>query len=159
MKRISFVPLIVSLGIAYSAGFIGSLFTAPAIDTWYDSLLTSRVNPPDWVFGPVWTLLYTLIGVAAYLVYVSAAQRKAKIRAYSIYAAQLVLNASWSIVFFGLQSPGYAFLIILLLLGTIILNGIVFYRLVRVSGLLFIPYVMWVLFASYLNLAIFILNR
>lgn len=143
---------------AQCAGIIGSFFTAPSISTWYATLAKPEWNPPSWIFGPVWTLLYTLIGVAAYLVW---NKRKIDGRvnfALGVYVAHLVLNACWSVIFFGMQNPKLAFFEILILDIFIIGTLVLFYRIHKMAGLLLIPYLFWAFFATYLTYTIWMLN-
>ena len=121
------VKLIASIVISFAAGAIGSLATISNISTWYAELEKPLLNPPNFVFGPVWTILYLLMGIALYLVWTSKAT-KSKTIAYAAFAAQLVLNALWSLVFFGLHSPELGILVIVLLIGAIVATMITFYR-------------------------------
>lgn len=145
------------IGLALSAGFIGSIFTTPAIPTWYASLNKPFFNPPNWLFAPVWTLLYILMGVASARVF-QAKKKKIRSRALWLYAGQLILNTLWSIVFFGLQNPTAALLVIFALLLALIATIINFNKIDRTAGLLLWPYLGWVSFASILNAAIVYLN-
>lgn len=142
-----------------AAGIVGSFFTTPMIQSgWYAALRKPELAPPDWVFGPVWTILFALMGIAAFLVWRRGLSRKEVKRALSIFIAQLALNTLWSFIFFGLQSPGGAFLEIILLWLTILATLIVFSRISRAAGWLLIPYLLWVSFAVYLNYSIWVLN-
>ena len=154
----TFVKLAVAIVVTQLAGIIGSLFTFSAIPTWYATLTKPALNPPSWVFGPVWTTLYVLMGVSAFLIWQKGWQRKDVKVALSVYGIQLILNALWSIVFFGMQSPGLALVNIALLFISIVLTMILFYKLSRPAMYLLIPYILWVSFASYLNYAIYALN-
>lgn len=141
-----------------AAGFVGSIFTAPAIPVWYATLQKPFFTPPSWVFGPAWTALYILMGVALFLVWNKSIQdRKVKI-AMSIFGVQLVLNFLWSIIFFGLQSPFYALVEIVILWLAILLTIIKFYRIDKRASFLLVPYILWVSFASVLNYYLWILN-
>lgn len=144
--------------ICQMAGIIGSLFTFQAIAGWYAGLVMPDFSPPNWVFGPVWTTLYTLMGISAYLVYRKGWGRKDVQSALYVFGFQLILNALWSIVFFGLQSPAYALVCIFLLLLSILASMALFWRIDKVSALLLLPYLLWVSFASILNYFIWILN-
>ncbi|MBY0110442.1 tryptophan-rich sensory protein [Patescibacteria group bacterium] len=139
------------------AGIIGSVFVMPAVDGWYLELTKPSFNPPSWLFGPVWTLLYTLMGIAAFLVWKkgSGALRRT---ALTLFGAQLVANSLWSILFFALQSPGFAFLNIMILWVLIVATMVAFYRVSKVATLLMVPYILWVSFAAFLNYSIWILN-
>lgn len=154
----TFVKLVVAIVVTQLAGIIGSLFTFSAIPTWYATLTKPALNPPSWVFGPVWTTLYVLMGVSAFLIWQKGWQRKDVKVALSVYGIQLILNALWSIVFFGMQSPGLALVNIALLFISIVLTMILFYKISRPAMYLLIPYILWVSFASYLNYAIYALN-
>lgn len=154
----TFVKLVVAIVITQLAGIIGSLFTFSAIPTWYATLTKPELNPPSWVFGPVWTTLYVLMGVSVFLIWQKGWERKDVKVALSVYGIQLVLNALWSIVFFGMQSPGLALVNIALLFISIVLTMVLFYKISRPAMYLLIPYILWVSFASYLNYAIYALN-
>ena len=158
------LPLVGWIAVCELAGIIGSVFTVSAIPAWYAALIKPDVWPPDGVFGPVWITLYALMGIAAYLVwsiYIKSdgrAKKRAK-QALTIFGVQLFLNATWSIVFFGLQNPGWAFVNIVALWLAIIWTIRVFFRISETAGYLLVPYLLWVSFASYLNYAIWVLNR
>lgn len=145
--------LVLAVAISLSAGFIGSLFTS--VGSWYDSLVKPWFNPPSYVFGPVWTLLFILIGVSLYFVWVS---RKEKAKALYVFGFQYLLNILWSFFFFYLHNPLYAFIDIVLLLGFIGYMIVLFYRIDRRTLYLLLPYALWVGFALILNLSIVILN-
>jgi len=151
------VKLVVSLVIPFMAGAIGNLATLPNIPTWYADLEKPLFNPPNFVFGPVWTILYVLMGISLYLVWTSKAA-KGKTAAYIAFAAQLVLNTVWSLVFFGLHSPELGILVILLLIGAIVTTIITFYRFSKLAAYLQAPYLLWVCFATYLTVGVALLN-
>ena len=143
---------------AFAAGAIGSAATFENVRAWYPTLAKPGWTPPSWLFGPVWTCLYVAMGVAAWRVWRIATGSAAR-TVLGLYAAQLVLNALWSILFFGLRQPGLAFLEILLLWALIAALLPRWWRADRLAGLLWAPYVAWVAFASVLNGAIWWLNR
>lgn len=153
-----FLPFLISLALAYAAAIIGSLFTVDAIDTWYATLAKPLLSPPNWIFGPVWTTLYAFMGIAAWLVYERRSAYPSATSLLWIYAAHLAVNTLWSIAFFGLQNPLLALLIIGILWGLILFLTLRFYRIHRIAAYLFMPYLAWVTFASYLNLSIVLLN-
>lgn len=159
MPRLKLIPLVVSIAVCFLAAGVGSAFTAGAIDTWYAALNKPFFNPPNWIFGPVWTLLYLLMGISLYLVWIAKGDKKAKRQAITFFIIQLGLNTLWSILFFGLKSPSAAFIGIVFLWLTIFLTIKNFLRISKVAGWLLIPYIAWVSFASVLNLSIIILNR
>lgn len=145
--------LIVCLAVAA----IGGAITATSVTTWYPTLDKPAFNPPDWVFGPVWTTLYILMAIAGWRVWRhprSTARRDALL----VFAVQLGLNVTWSLLFFGLQQIGMALFEIVVLLFAIIVNMILFWRIERFAGALFVPYVLWVAFATLLNAALWLRN-
>ena len=152
------LKLISAIIICELAGIIGSIFTFSAIPTWYATLTKPALNPPSWIFGPVWTTLYALMGIAAFLVWKKGWNRKNVPKALSVFSLQLILNASWSIVFFGLHSPGWALVNIILMWLAIVWTMILFYKISKPAMWLLVPYILWVSFASYLNYAIWVLN-
>ena len=157
-KKVEIFKLVISLAVCQFAGFVGSIFTRPAISNWYAELQKPRFTPPDYVFGPVWISLYVLMGIAAFLVWRRGIHHQVVRRALAIFGVQLVLNALWSFLFFGLRSP-LAGLIGIFILGiAIILTVRRFLAVSRTAGLLLIPYFLWVSFASGLNLSIWWLN-
>ena len=159
MTRIKVLPLILSVGVSFLAAGIGSLFTTSAIDTWYATLNKPFFSPPNWVFAPVWTLLYLLMGISLYLVWITKTEKKAKKLGITFFFIQLAFNALWSILFFGLKSPIAAFIGIFLLWLAIYLTIKKFLQFSKFAGWLLIPYLAWVSFAAILNLSIVLLNR
>lgn len=156
MKRI--FPLILAVLICQGAGLVGSIFTAPAIPSWYAGLAKPVFSPPNWLFAPVWLLLYTLMGIAAFVVWDKGISRREVKIALALFAVQLVLNVLWSVIFFGLRLPQYAFWEIIALWAFILLTLLRFYKLSKPAGLLLLPYILWVSFAAILNLFIATLN-
>jgi len=152
----NWLKLLISILVTGLAGFIGSFFTTSSVMTWYPSLIKPSFNPPAWVFGPVWSILYIMIGVSLFLVWTT--NKVSKKKAYFVFGVQLVLNALWSIVFFGMQRPALAFLVIVLLWLSIIVNIIEFYKIKKSAGYILFPYLVWVSFAAVLNLFIWVLN-
>ena len=139
-------------------GLAGTPFTLSSIPTWYQTLQKPSFSPPNWIFGPVWTILYFLMGVAAYLVWIKGLQKKAVKKALSFFIAQLAFNFLWSILFFGLHSPILALIDILILWALILITTIKFYKISKTASYLLIPYLLWVTFATILNLSIALLN-
>jgi len=154
--------LIFSILLCQSAGVVGSLFVFSAIPFWYATLTLPPFAPPGWVFGPVWTLLYILMGVSLYIVWRSrgGSIEKGRIRTHglTVFAVQLVLNALWSVLFFGLQSPLWGLIDIAALDIAVFITLLYFWRVQKSSALLLIPYFVWILFASVLNGFIYYLN-
>lgn len=150
--------LIISLIIPQLAGGIGSFFTIGSVKDWYPVLVKPALNPPAWIFGPVWTTLFALMGVAAFMVWKKGLDRRDVKIALGIFLGQLVLNTLWSIIFFGLHSPGGAFVEIIFLWLSILATIIAFAKISKPAAWLLAPYILWVSFAGYLNWAIWTLN-
>lgn len=155
-----FKPLafIISIAITLGIGALGAWATAQSVKTWYPTLNKPSFNPPNWLFAPVWTSLYVLIGISAYLVWTKRDQIVHFPRVTAIYFIQLILNLAWSFLFFYLHEIGFALFEIIILLIAIIINATTFYKIHRLAGLIYIPYIIWVSFASFLTYNIFILN-
>ena len=147
-----------SIIICQLAGIIGSVFTTSSIPGWYANINKPSFNPPNWVFAPVWTTLYLLMGISLYLIWRNGLSDKNVKIAFIVFIFQLVLNALWSILFFGLQSPFLAFIEIVFLWIAILISIILFFRISRIAAYLLIPYILWVSFASVLNFSIWRLN-
>ena len=150
--------LLVFILISQGAGIIGSLFTVRSIDAWYEGLNKPAFNPPNWIFGPVWTLLYFAMGIAAYLVWRNGWGRQEVKVALIVFAFQLVLNALWSIIFFGMRAPLAGFIEIFFLWSVILATLVLFWRISLAAGLLLLPYIGWVSFAAVLNFYLWRLN-
>lgn len=151
---------IFSVIICEGAGLIGSIFTLSSIPTWYAALNKPAFSPPNWVFTPVWTTLYFLMGISLYLVWVKKVDKKSlKGKAYQIFFAQLILNILWSIVFFGLKSPLAGFVVIVILWLSIIETIRRFAKVAKTASFLLYPYLIWVTLATILNFSIWVLNK
>ena len=158
MRYKSFFQLVFFVIVCECAGIIGSFFTIPSISTWYVPLHKPPVNPPNWIFGPVWTILFALMGIAACIVWQKKSDEKRKRKALSVFCAQLALNVLWSVLFFGLHRSGIAFVDIMFLWLGILWLIILFWRISRPASYLLMPYIAWVSFAGYLNFMIWKLN-
>ena len=158
-KRFQFPPFVINLMIPLFFGVLGGLITINSVRTWYPGIQKPSWNPPNWLFGPVWSTLFIIIGISAYLVW----RKRDKIvhfpRTVAIYFIQLVLNLVWSYLFFYHHMIGAALIEIFALLVAIVINGIMFYKIDKTAGILFIPYFLWVSFAAFLTYNIFILNQ
>lgn len=152
------IKLVVSIVTCQLAGFIGSLFTTPSIPTWYATIKKPSFTPPNAVFGPVWTMLFLLMGISAYLIWRKGLQDKNVKWALMIFIVQLVLNVLWSILFFGLHHPFLAFIEIIVLWLVILATLISFMKLSKPAGILLLPYLIWVAFAAILNYQLWKLN-
>ena len=158
MKIKNIVKLIVAIVICQMAGVIGSLFTTPAISTWYATIQKPWFTPPNWLFGPVWITLFTLMGISLYLVWNKGLKNKEARLSLFMFFVQLVLNSFWSILFFGLKTPFYAFIEIIILWVAIAITIFKFYKISKYAGLILIPYIAWVSIALTLNMYVWILN-
>ena len=158
MENFSWVQLILFIVVCEAVGIIGSLFTAKAIPSWYEKLRQPSFRPPNWLFGPVWTTLYALMGWASYLVYQNR-QLPLAGTALMFFVVQLVLNFFWTPLFFGAKKLGWAFVEIVFMWIFIVLSIIWFFRVVPLAGWLLLPYLAWVSFASVLNFTLWKLNR
>jgi translocator protein len=145
------------LAASFVVAAVGGMFTAAAMPEWYMTLAKPAFNPPSWIFGPVWTALYIMMAVAAWLVWKASGFRGAA-AALTVYGVQLGLNLAWSGIFFALRSPGWALVEIVVLWLAILATAVLFFRHSRAAGWLLMPYLLWVSFAAVLNGAIWRLN-
>ncbi len=152
------LKLVISLVACQCAGLIGSVFTTPAIPTWYAALEKPFFTPPNWLFAPAWVTLYVLMAVAAFLVWRRGLSAEGVKPALVIFLVQLVINAFWSVAFFGLKSPVAGAVVIIVLWVAILFTIIRFFRLSAAAGSLLLPYILWVSFAAALNISLWILN-
>ncbi|MFH1473141.1 MAG: TspO/MBR family protein [bacterium] len=166
MKINNFFKLVVAIAIAEGAGIVGAFFTSPAVSSvWYQNLAKPALNPPAWVFAPVWITLYALMGISLFLIWKQHPYILKNVRMLFVWKIglaaffiQLFLNALWSIIFFGLHSLGGALIEIVFLWLAILVTIIAFYKISRPAAWLLLPYILWVSFAGYLNYAIWMLN-
>lgn len=152
------LKLIGSIVICQLAGIIGAVFTGPAIQSWYITLNKPSFNPPNWVFGPVWTILYLLMGISLFLVWKKYSGDQGIKIALAIFFFQLILNTTWSILFFGMRNPMAGLIEIVVLWIAILLTILSFYKISITASMLLIPYILWVSFASVLNFYLWRLN-
>jgi translocator protein len=157
MKKIKWPMLIVALALPFAAAAIGSYFTAPAIPGWYAGLEKPFFSPPNWIFGPVWTILYLMMGFSLYLVWV---KEGVKFRGSQlVFYFQLLINAAWSVLFFGLSSTAGALCLLIALWCLVVYCIIEFRKINAKAAWLLVPYILWVSFAGILNFSIWYLNR
>jgi benzodiazapine receptor len=184
LKRNDWISLAMAVLLPQLAGGLGALATASSVNTWYRGLKKPAWNPPGWLFGPVWTVLYLLMGFASWLIWRQGTERATELvtgtaesanngtgprlalpqepetrQALALYAGQLALNTLWSLIFFGVRSLGGALAEIGTLWALIVLTAVRFFRLKPAAGWLLIPYLAWSTFAAVLNGAIWRLNR
>ena len=165
MKINNFFKLVITIAISEAAGIIGVFFTTPSIAGWYADIVKPALNPPAWVFGPVWTTLFALMGISLFLIWKQHSNILQNVRmlrwwkiGITTFFIQLALNTLWSIIFFGLHSPGGALIEIVFLWIAILATIIAFYKISPLASGLLVPYILWVSFATYLNYSIWALN-
>jgi tryptophan-rich sensory protein len=154
---LSYIALAVYLALCFAVAAVGGAVTASSVATWYANLTKPAFNPPDWLFGPVWTMLYAMIAIAGWRIWLRRREPGAGI-ALGAWSLQLVLNLAWSLIFFGARMIGAALLEIVVLLAVILFTTVYLWRVDRLAGALFVPYAMWVAFATALNAALWQLN-
>ena len=157
MKIKDILKLAISIILCQFAGFVGSLFTTPAIPTWYKTLRKPFFTPPNWIFSPVWISLFILMGISLFMVWRKQDHPRFK-TALIFFFVQLILNVLWSAAFFGIRSPLLGFVDIVLLWVAILLTIQYFLKVSWMAGLLLLPYILWVSFAVVLNFSLWILN-
>lgn len=145
------------IGICEAVGLAGSVFTSKSIPNWYDQLQKPSITPPSWVFGPVWTLLYALMGISASII--SQKKEQGKSVGMTVFYLQLLLNFLWTVIFFGMRSPFAGLVEIFILWIFIAVTIILFWKLSPSAALLLVPYLLWTSFASVLNFQFWRINR
>ena len=154
---------VISIIICESVGIIGSFFTFSSVSNWFPTLVKPWFSPPSWLFGPVWTILYFLMGLSLYIVWnyktETVSKQKYKKQFFILFGIQLILNALWSFLFFGLKSPISGLIDILFLDMAVITTIIYANRVSKYAAVLLAPYMAWIIFATLLNLAIVLLNK
>ena len=158
MNKSQIFKLIVSLTLPLGLGAIAGMFTAQAVPEWYVTLNRPSFNPPNWLFGPVWTTLYLLMGISLFLIW---KQRQAKNATWQFlsFLLQLILNFAWSFIFFYFNMIGLALIEIILLWISIVIMLVLFYKIKPMAAYINIPYLLWVTFATVLNASYYFLNR
>jgi benzodiazapine receptor len=153
------VKLVVSIVLCNMAGFLGTFATQTGPGSWYDLLVKPAINPPSFVFAPVWTTLFILMGIALYLVWMEGTDRPDVRAALGVFGVQLVLNVLWSYAFFAFRSPLLGLIDIVFLWAAIAATIVLFFRVNRTAAYLLVPYLLWVTFATFLNYSILVLNQ
>lgn len=151
------VSLIVFLSFCLCVSAVGGWITQKSVNDWYQALVKPPLTPPDWLFAPTWISLYVMIAFAGWRVW-TLSRGFVRRNSMAIFAVQLLLNLVWSFIFFGSRSPGFAALEIVALWIVILATLLIFWRIDRIAGWLMVPYLLWVSFATYLNISIFLLN-
>jgi tryptophan-rich sensory protein len=154
MRKKDLIKLLISISAVVAAGAIGSVITSSSVTTWYVSLPKPSFNPPSWVFGPVWTVLFLLMAIAAYLIWKKGWKRPEVRVALSLYSAQLVLNVLWTVLFFGYHNLAAAYVEIIILWFVIFLTMEFFRDISKTAAWLLLPYLLWVAFAAVLTFSI-----
>ena len=150
--------LLISIIACQFAGFIGSIFTTPSIPTWYATLQKPFFTPPNWLFAPAWITLYLLMGISAFIIWRQEINKERVREALIVFLIQLILNSLWSVVFFGIKSPLYGVVVIIVLWIAILFTILKFFKLSTVAVGILLPYILWVSFAAVLNISIWISN-
>jgi tryptophan-rich sensory protein len=159
-QKSNIIALVIALAVPFVVAAIGGIATGSSVSSWYPILKKPVWTPPAWVFGPVWTLLYLMMGIASWLVWQKRAKNQTQVRrALDWYGLQLGLNLFWSVIFFGLQQIGLALIEIVVLWSALLMTIIKFGRIRRAAAGLLLPYLLWTTFATALNAAIWWLNR
>ena len=153
------IKLVVAVAVPLVVGGISGFATSRGVAEWYPTLVRPAFTPPSWLFGPVWTLLYIAMGVAAFLVWRRGLATEGVAVALTAFVVQLALNGLWSLLFFGARAPGVAFIEIIVLWVSIVVTVWLFWRLSTAAGVLLLPYLAWVSFAAVLNGSLWALNR
>jgi benzodiazapine receptor len=153
------IKFVVSILASFAAAGVGSLFTFKAIPNWYAGLKKPPYTPPNWAFGPIWTILYILMGISVFLVWQKGLATNGAMFAFILFWIQLAFNAFWSIIFFGMKSQGGGVITIIVLWLLILATMIASFRVSGWAGALLTPYIVWVSIASYLNIGVWLLNK
>jgi benzodiazapine receptor len=158
MNKSQIFKLLASLALPLVLGAIAGLFTAEAVPEWYETLNRPPFNPPNWLFGPVWTTLYILLGISLFLIWKQSASKERNLAIF-VFLLQQALNFGWSFIFFYFNMIGFALIEIILLWISIIVMLVLFYKIKPMTAYINIPYLIWVTFATILNASYYILNR
>lgn len=153
------VKAIIAISIPLIVGAISGFFTVTGVESWYQTIQKPSWNPPNWIFGPVWTALYIMMGIALFLVWKEDTSEELKKIALVLFAVQLILNFFWSFIFFNQQQPGWALVEIIAMWLFILLTIFAFAQVNKTAAWLLVPYISWVSFATILNYTIWQLNR
>lgn len=151
------LAFVLLVGLCLGVGGLGGAVTTESVTTWYTTLNKPTFNPPNWIFGPVWTALYILMGIAAWRVW-RAADRDTARGPLAVFALQLAVNLGWSVAFFGLRNPGLAVIVILALDLLVLATALMFRRIDRLAAWLLVPYLAWISFATVLSITIWRIN-
>jgi tryptophan-rich sensory protein len=157
INKTNFLALFIALATPLLLGFLSGIVTKDSIPLWFNQLNKPWFNPPSWLFGPVWTILYIMMGYSSYLIYLHLPDRQAK-KGIMIYSVQLFLNFMWSILFFGLRNPKLALMEIMLMWIAIVITIFYFSKTSKRASWLLVPYISWVSFATILNYFMYQLN-
>jgi translocator protein len=158
MNKSQIFKLLASLALPLVLGAIAGLFTVEAVPEWYETLNRPPFNPPNWLFGPVWTTLYILLGISLFLIWKQSASKERNLAIF-VFLLQLALNFGWGFVFFYFNMIGFALIEIILLWISIIIMLVLFYKIKPMAAYINIPYLIWVTFATILNASYYLLNR
>lgn len=158
LKKNALFRLLTAIALCEGAGILGSFFTVSSIPVWYQTLNQPFFSPPNWIFGPVWIILYALMGISLYLIWEHKIKKKNTQTALNFFWMQLGANAIWSVLFFGLKNPLLGLLDIVLMWVLILITVNKFWKIDQRASILLLPYLAWVSFATILNFSIWQLN-
>jgi len=158
MSKLQIIKLIVSIFLPLGLGTIAGIFTAQSVPEWYATLNRPSFNPPNWIFGPVWTTLYILMGISLFLIWKQDMSKERNL-AILVFMLQLLFNFGWSFIFFYFNMIGFALIEIILLWISIVIMLVLFYKIKPIASYINIPYLLWVTFATVLNGSYYFLNR
>jgi tryptophan-rich sensory protein len=158
MGFMEIIKLVVSIVICQAVGVASAIFSSAGVNGWYGKIIKPAFTPPAWVFGPVWTVMYLLMGISLFLILRRDMGGQKEQIAVAVFGVQLILNFLWTVIFFGMRQPLAAFIEILLLWAAILTTMIFFYKFSKTAAFLLLPYLLWVSFAAVLNAAIVKLN-
>jgi benzodiazapine receptor len=158
VSKLQIIKLIVSLILPLALGTIAGIFTAQSVPEWYATLNRPSFNPPNWIFGPVWTTLYIIMGISLFLIW-RQDMRKERNLAILVFMLQLLFNFGWSFIFFHFKMIGFALIELILLWISIVIMLVLFYKIKPIASYINIPYLLWVTFATVLNGSYYFLNR
>lgn len=158
MSQLQVIKLIISLALPLGLGTVAGIFTAQSVPEWYANLNRPSFNPPNWIFGPVWTTLYIVMGISLFMIWKQEISKERNLAIF-VFMLQLLLNFGWSFIFFYFKMIGFALIEIILLWITIVMMLFLLYRIQPMASFLNIPYLLWVTFATVLNGSYYFLNR
>lgn len=158
MKKIRIGALIIALAVPLAVGGVSALLTMNSMEIYGTTLVKPPLSPPAWLFPVAWTILYIMMGLASYLIYTAETDANDRTVALAEYAIQLTMNFFWSIIFFNMEAYFIAFVWLIVMWSVVIICTVRFYRIRKLAGIMLIPYILWLTFAAYLNMGVYVLS-